>query len=83
MNPILLDMIRRMTSTKFFAAVGGYVLVMLDGLGVAEFSPEVLAIGASAMLAYIGANVAQKAVYAYEGRPEAATLTEAETADEV
>lgn len=61
MKDILVDTIRRMTSTKFMAAVGGYVLVMLDGLGAATFSAEVLAIGASAMVAYIGANVVEKA----------------------
>jgi hypothetical protein len=53
---IVLDFYRRFTSRKFLAAVGGFSLIMLDGLEAAEFSAEVLAIAATGLVGYIGAE---------------------------
>ena len=54
MKEILADLFRRYSSRKFMAAVGGFTLILLDGLGLAEFSAEVLGIAATALVAYIG-----------------------------
>lgn len=62
MKEVLIDAIRRFTSTKFLTAGAAYTLVLLDGLGQAHFSAEVMAIATSALVAYIGANVIEKAV---------------------
>jgi len=64
---ILTDLFRRYTSRKFLAAVGGFVLIMLDGLGAAEFSAEVLTIAASGMALYIGAEAVGDTVTRYKG----------------
>ena len=63
---LVLDLYRRFSSRKFLAAVGGFTLIMLDGLGAAEFSPEVLTIAASAMVLYIGAEATGDAIERYK-----------------
>ena len=65
---LVLDLYRRFSSRKFLAAVGGFTLIMLDGLGAAEFSAEVLTIGASAMVAYIGAEATVDAIARMKGK---------------
>ena len=72
MRQVLLDALRRFTSTKFLTAVGAYILVLLDGLGEAQFSAEVMVIASSALVAYIGANVVEKAVTNNSTAPPAA-----------
>ena len=65
MKEILIDLFRRYTSRKFMAAVGGFTLIMLDGLEAAEFSAEVLGIAATALVAYIGAEGVSDTVERY------------------
>ena len=50
---LIVDFITRLTSRKFMTAVGAYVLVLLDDLGVAEFSDEVLAAATGSLLLYL------------------------------
>ena len=50
---ILIDFLERLTSRKFLTAVGAYVLVLLDGLGVAEFPDGVLAAASATLLGYL------------------------------
>ncbi len=66
MKAILADLFRRYSSRKFMAAVGGFTLIMLDGLGAAEFSAEVLTIAASSMALYIGAEATGDAIERYK-----------------
>ncbi len=54
MGDILLDLIRRYSSRKFLVAIAAFTIVLLDGLGAAEFTAEVLAISTTALIAYIG-----------------------------
>ena len=56
MKEVLIDVLRRFTSRKFIAAAAGFTIVLLDGLGYAEFSAEVLTIASSTLVAYIGAE---------------------------
>ena len=65
---LVLDLYRRFSSRKFLAAVGGFTLIMLDGLGAAEFSAEVRTIGASALVAYIGAEATGDAIARMKGK---------------
>ncbi len=65
---LVLDLYRRFSSRKFLAAVGGFTLIMLDGLGAAEFSAEVLGIGATALVAYIGAEGVSDTVERYKSK---------------
>ena len=66
MTKILLDLFQRFSSRKFLAAVGGFTLIMLDGLEVAEFSAEVLTIAATSLVAYIGAEATGDAIARYK-----------------
>jgi hypothetical protein len=68
MKEILIDLFRRYTSRKFMAAFGGFVLIMFDGLEVAEFSAEVLTIAASGLALYIGAEATGDAITRYKGK---------------
>ena len=50
------DLITRLTSRKFLTAIGCYVIVLLAGLGVADFPDSVLAAATGALIVYIGAQ---------------------------
>ncbi len=65
---LVLDLYRRFSSRKFLAAVGGFTLIMLDGLGAAEFSAEVLGISATALVAYIGAEGVSDTMERYKSK---------------
>ena len=49
-------MIQRFLSKKLLVASMCFVLVLLDGLGVASFSTEVLAVATGGLVTYIGAQ---------------------------
>jgi len=51
---MLQDFLKRLTSRKFLAAVAAYSIVMLAGLGVADFDREVVAAATAALITYIG-----------------------------
>ena len=67
MKEILLDLFRRMTSRKFWAACASFSIVLLDGLGAASFSAEVLVIASTGLIAYIGAEATSDAITRYKG----------------
>lgn len=54
MLEMVTDFIRRLTSRKFIVAAAAYSIVLLDGLGYAEFSAEVVLAATGALLAYLG-----------------------------
>ena len=62
MKEILTDLFRRYTSRKFLAAAAAFTIVLLDGLGAAEFTAEVLAIASTGIVAYIGAEATGDAI---------------------
>jgi len=66
MSAFLIELFNRYTSRKFMAAVGGFTLIMLDGVGVAEFSAEVLGIAATGLVAYIGVTGATDTMDRYK-----------------
>jgi hypothetical protein len=49
-----MEIVKKFASRKFVAALGAYVLVMLDGLGIATFSDDVLLVATAALVAEIG-----------------------------
>lgn len=51
---IVTDFIRRLTSRKFIVAAAAYSIVLLAGLGYAEFDREVVAAASVALVAYLG-----------------------------
>ena len=56
MKEELLATYRRFSSRKFIAAAAGFTLVLLDGLGYATFSAEVMTVATSTLVVYIGAE---------------------------
>jgi hypothetical protein len=54
MGDFIKDFVVRLASRKFLAGVACFAIVLLDGLDVAEFSAEVLAIASAGLLTYIG-----------------------------
>ncbi|MEE9149950.1 MAG: hypothetical protein V3U27_21440 [Candidatus Tectomicrobia bacterium] len=62
MSEVLLDLFRRYSSRKFLAAGAAFTIVLLDGLGAAEFTAEVLAIASTGLVAYIGAEATGDAI---------------------
>ena len=54
MKDIWIGFVRRLTSRKFIVAVAAYSIVMLQGVGLAEFDREVVLAASVALLGYLG-----------------------------
>ncbi len=65
MQAMMTDFVRRLTSRKFFVAAAAYSIVLLAGLGLAEFSNEVVLAATGTLLAYLGVE----GVADYRARP--------------
>ena len=54
MKDLGIDFLRRLTSRKFIVTAGAYSIVILAGLGFAEFDREVIATASATLIAYLG-----------------------------
>ncbi len=64
MDAILKNFLERLTSRKFITAAGAFTIVLLQGLGFAEFDREVVAIASASLVAYLGAEGVRDAIVA-------------------
>ncbi len=64
MQEMMTDFVRRLASRKFLVAAAAYSIVLLAGLGVAEFADEVVLAATGTLLAYLGVQGAAD----YRGR---------------
>lgn len=51
---MLKDFVRRLTSRKFLVAAVAVVILLLDGLGVADFDQEVVLAATGVLLVWMG-----------------------------
>lgn len=67
LKAILLDALARFTSRKFWSASASFVIVLLGGLGHAEFPETVQYIAAANLVAYVGVDGVIGAIKARNG----------------